>query len=188
MRLADNFTAALEYTHHMRDTFLSRLYQYYSVDNRYVYVDKSKCSTYLQKALAVDTIVQVKHNVSLCIEEKIEQWPGYKRSNFALETDSCTVVGREREGWMHYAEADILLYAFAYKGDTGLDVFLIDFPKLREWFWSLSARYPAHIMEDTINHTRFEKVPIVDVRKAVPTSRYLITRDGITFIPRRSAA
>jgi hypothetical protein len=184
-RLADNFTEALEYSRKMRDTFLSRFYQKYSVEGRYVYVDKSACSTVLQKQLAIDTVMQAKDGGSLCIEEKIEQWPGYKRDNFALETDSCTVVGREKQGWMHYAQADYLLYAFAYEGDSGLDVYFIDFPKLRTWFWNLPVRYPTHVMEHTLNHTRFEKVPIRDVRKAVPAFRYLVTRDECTFIPKR---
>lgn len=187
MRLTDDFVAASDYARRMRDRFLSRFYQKYAVEGRYVYIDKSACSTVLQRQLAVDTVLQAKDG-SLCIEEKIEQWPGYKRENFALETDSCTVVGREKQGWMHYAQADYLLYAFAYEGDSGLDVYLIDFPKLRAWFWGLPTRYPAHVMEHTLNHTRFEKVPIVDVRRAVPTARYLVTDDTISFIPKRGAA
>ena len=186
-RLADNFTAAAEYSRYMRDKYLSHFYQKYSFDGRYVYIDKSACSTLLQKELAIDTVMQWGKG-SLCIEEKIEQWPGFKRRNFALETESCTVIGRERHGWMHYAKADYLLYAFAYENDSGLDVYLIDFPKLHEWFWNLPTRYEAHVMENTINHTRFEKVPILDVRRAVPTIRYLINDAGCTYIPKRGAA
>ena len=183
--LANDFRAAIAYTQNMRDTFLIHFYRKYSFDGRYVFIDKSECSTILQKELAVDTVAQSTDGKSVCIEEKIEQWPGWKRTNFALETRSCTVVGRERPGWMHYAKADYLLYAFAFEGNTGLDVFLINFPKLREWFWNLPKRYPPHIMENTINHTEFEKVPIDDVRKAVPTSHYIITHDGCQFIPNR---
>lgn len=186
--LANNFDAAMEYTQRMRDTFLGpHFYRKYAVDGRYVYIDKSACSTVLQKELAVDTVMQVA-NGSLCIEEKIEQWHGYTRKNFALETDSCTVPGHERKGWMHYAKADYLLYAFAHKDDLGLDVYFIHFPKLREWFWSLPKRYPSHTMEKTYNHTRFEKVPILDVRRVVPTTRYLINCNGCHPIKRRASA
>lgn len=185
--LSNNFSAAIEWTCQMRDTFLSLFYKTYSYDGRYVHVDKSACSTLLQKELAIDTIVQ-KERGSVCIEEKIEQWPGFKRKNFALETDSCTVLGHERKGWMHYARADYLLYAFAYAENKGLDVYLINFPKLREWFWNLPSRYESHVMKETTNHTRFEKVPIADVRKAVPTSRYLITEKECIFIPKRGRA
>lgn len=185
--LSDNFTSALEYSRKMRDTYLVHFYQEYSLNGRYVFIDKSACSTLLQKQLAVDTIYQSKNGGSLCIEEKIEQWPGYQRVNFALEIDSCTTPGRERKGWMYYARADYLLYAFAYEGDVGLNAYLIDFPKLREWFWNLPKRYPAYIMP-TINHTRFEKVPIQDVRKAVPTWQYNINENGCTLIPKRASA
>lgn len=187
LNLANDFNAAIAFTRDMRDTFLIHLYNKYSYDGRYVFIDKSACSSILQKELAVDTIVQSAKDKakSVCIEEKIEQWPGWKRKNFALETRSCTVVGREKLGWMHYAKADYLLYAFAFEGNSGLEVYLIDFPKLREWFWNLPERYPPHIMKETINHTEFEKVPIDDVRKAVPTTHYIITRDGCQFIPNR---
>lgn len=185
--LADDFDAALEYSRMMRDTYLVHFYKEYSFDGRYVFIDKSTCSTLLQKELAVDTVAQCTNGRSICIEEKIEQWPGHQRWNFALEIDSCTTPGRERKGWMHYAKADYLLYAFAYEGDTGLNAYLIDFPKLREWFWKLPKRYETHTM-DTLNRTRFEKVPIQDVRKAVPTWQYNITADGCTFIPRRASA
>src|SRR2546430_16919285 len=159
--LADDFDAALEYSHMMRDTFLIHFYQKYSLNGRYVFIDKSACSTLLQKRLAIDTIFQSKRDPrkSPCIEEKIEQWPGYKRVNFALEVNSCTKPGRESPGWMHYAEADLLLYAFAYEGDTGLDVYLIDFPKLRKWFWSLPVRYQTRTL-NTHNRTRIALTPI----------------------------
>lgn len=187
--LADNFYAAREYSCKMRDTFLVHFYQEYALDGRYVFIDKSTCSTLLQKELAVDTIFQSKKEprASLCIEEKIEQWPGYTRPNFALETDSCTIPGRERKGWMHYAKADYLLYAFAFENDAGLDAYLIDFPKLQEWFYSLPMRYESYIMP-TLNRTRFEKVPIHDVRKVVSTWHYIINGEGCTFIPKRASA
>src|SRR5438105_6458083 len=120
--LSTDFQAACKWTRLMRDTFLSRFYKKYSYDGRYVFVDKSDCSTLLQKELAIDTIMQYPKS-SVCIEEKIEQWPknGRKRTNFALETDSCTVRGHERKGWMHYARADYLLDAFAYEGNSEMD-------------------------------------------------------------------
>lgn len=185
--LADDFDAARKYSQMMRDTYLIHFYQEYSLNGRYVFIDKSACSTLLQKELAVDTIYQARNGGSICIEEKIEQWHEYQRWNFALETESCTKPGRERRGWMHYAKADYLLYAFAHEGDMGLNVYLIDFPKLREWFWNLPTRYEAYTMP-TINRTRFEKVPIRDVRKAVPTWQYNISSEGCTFIPRRASA
>lgn len=156
-----------------RDSHLIHFYQKYAVDGRYVFVDKSACSTIMQKQLAVDTIIQARGGASWCIEEKIERWPGYTRSNFALETDSCTVPGRERKGWMHYAQADYLLYAFEQENGD-LDAYLIHFPQLRSWFWNVQERYSSHTME-TLNRTRFKKVPIADVRRSVGMVRYLVT-------------
>jgi len=190
--LAQDFVAAIQWSCMMREKYLSHFYGKYSVDRRYVYVDKSSCSTLLQKELAVDTIMQwPTPHTSICIEEKIVQWPGYKHVNFALEVESCTTVGRERGGWMRYAEADYLLYAFAYENDSGLDVYLIDFPKLRGWFWQVhEERYKAndYVMPNTLNHTRIAKVPIKDVRDAVPTARYLCNSEGCVFIPKRGSA
>lgn len=187
--LTKDFNAAIQFSYDMRDSFLiPHFYKIHSLDGRFVCIDKSSCSMILQKRLAVDTIVQSKNGGSVCFEEKIEQFPenGRPRKNFALETDSCTVPGHESLGWMHYAKADYLLYCFALPGHTGLNAYLINFPKLREWFWHLSARYPSHIMPLTTNHTRFEMVPIIDVQRAVPTDHYLIDATGCQLIKRRS--
>lgn len=183
--LAHNFIDDAAWSVSMRDRYLVRLYQQYSLDGRYVFVDKSRCSTIMQKRLAVDTILQAKQGGSLCIEEKIERWPGYVRPNFALETDSCTVPGHEKQGWMHYARADYLLYAFEME-QGGLDVYLIDFPALREWFWPIHERYESHTM-DTLNRTQFRKVPIADVARAVWTKRYIITDTHCQVLKRGAA-
>lgn len=176
--LANNFIAALGYSQQMRDKYLTQFYKQYSLEGRYVFVDKSACSTMLQKELAVDTIMQSQKGGSICIEEKIEQ---RFTGNFALETDSCTVPGRLRGGWMRYAEADYLLYAFEqriFDSAIGLDVYLINFPKLRSWFWNIEEakpeRFKPHVM-DTLNRTRIKIVPIDDVRREVGLSRYTCT-------------
>lgn len=183
--LAQNFYAALDYTTRMRDKYLIHFYKQYSKEGRYVFIDKSSCSTLLQKELAVDTILQSHKGGSLCIEEKIEQ---RYTGNFALETDSCTKPGYERGGWMRYAEADYLLYAF--ERESGLDVYLINFPKLRAWFWDIEEqspiRFKPHIM-DTHNRTRFKIVPIEDVRREVGLSQYSCTDEGCTYIKRGAA-
>ncbi len=175
INLANNFYAALAYTQQMRDKYLTSFYKKYSLDGRYVFIEKSACSTMLQKELAVDTIFQSRKSGSLCIEEKIER---KYTGNFALETESCTKPGHERGGWMRYAEADYLLYAFAVS--TGLDVYLIDFPKLRSWFWDSEERLPLrfrpHVM-DTHNRTLIKIVPIEDVKQEVGYLRYLCTEE-----------
>lgn len=150
-------------------------YGHYAVEGRYVFIDKGRLATKLQKQFAVDTIVQRKNGEAICIEEKIVRWPKKDRPHtaFALETQSCTVPGRESAGWMTYAEADYLLYCFEQKNGD-LDCCLIDFPKLQEWFSKHDQEFPPFRMEDTLNKTAGRVVPIEAVRVNVPMWRRLI--------------
>lgn len=151
-------------------------YGQYAVDGRYVVIDKGRLATILQKRYAVDTIVQGRDGSALCIEEKIVRWPGYRYASFCLETKSCTVPGHESPGWMFYGEADFLLYCF--QTETGdLDCWLIDFPKLQEWFWPREDKFQAFQMQNTLNKTAGRKVPIADVHRCVPAWRRQVTSD-----------
>jgi hypothetical protein len=143
----------------VRDLVLAPgFYGSYAQEGRYVFVDKGRLSTKLQREYAVDTIVQGKDGAALCIEEKIVRWPakGEPYTAYTLETDSCTVPGREKDGWMKYAQADFLLYAFQWP--DRLVVHLIDFPKLQAWFWPKAESFKATVTEQ-INHTRCRIVP-----------------------------
>lgn len=153
----------------MRDTILApSFYGEYAQDGRYVFVDRGSLATTLQKRYAVDTIVQGKDGAAVCIEEKIVRWPGRPYTAFALETESCTKPGYESPGWMVYGKADYLLYAFANQNETALASYLVDFPKLKEWFWPRVDSFPVFQMKKTLNRTRGRVVPIEDVCKAVP--------------------
>lgn len=181
--MTNEFRRDLDFTMSMRRRWLEPyLYDQYSFKGRYVIVDKSRCSTLLQKMMAVDTIMQVGSDASLCIEEKIERWPGYKRRNFFLETDSCTLAGRTKPGWMHYAEADYLLYAFETATHDGLDVYFLPFQPLKAWFWQHYTEYRARIIPQW-NRTKGRIVPIrdvVEVLQDLPGFRhFLITAQGI---------
>lgn len=143
--------------------------------HRYVFMDKGRCARLLQKRLAVDTVMQTRANGTVCIEEKIVRWPekkGEPHTAFFLETESCTVPGYESPGWMTYAEADYLLYCFEQQ-DGGLDCYLIDFPKLRKWFWERDTTFP-YSRQPEKNQTAGRVVPIKVVRAAVPTWRVKI--------------
>lgn len=151
----------------VRDTVLAPgFYGSYATDGRYVFIDKGRLATTLQKRFAVDTIVQGKDGAALCIEEKIVRWPGYEYSAYTLETESCTKPGFESEGWMKYGQADYLLYGFM-RSDR-LVVHLIDFPKLQNWFWPLVETFDVFRMPNTLNRSRGRKVPIETVRANVP--------------------
>ena len=186
--MLSEFFRDLRFTGVMRTRWLEPyLYGRYSHEGRYVIVDKSHCSTLLQKQLAVDTIIQTKEGASLCIEEKIERWPDNDRPrvNFFLETDSCTVPGREKQGWMHYAQADYLLYAFELRTHDGLDVYFLPFQPLKLWFWQHYEAYETRTINQW-NRTRGRIVPICDVVEAMkdlPGFRhFLITAHGVQYI------
>lgn len=174
-----------EWTHHMQARFMTKYYDYIS-NGRYAFINGklSFCAKILQKELAIDSIYQNPQGDVVCAEEKIERWPGYPRTNFALETDSCTVPGHEKQGWMHYAKADILLYGFSLENEEGIDLYKLNFQPLKHWFWHVYQRYDTYTMP-TLNRTRIRKVPIAHVLKVsgVFPSRYIITYDGIEEIP-----
>src|SRR4029079_10957495 len=72
------------------------------------------------------------------IDEKIVRWPKDREeayTAFALEVRSCTTEGRERLGWMSTNDVDLLLYCFADRAEKSLDCYVINFPKLKEWFF-----------------------------------------------------
>ncbi|MGE0290389.1 MAG: hypothetical protein AB7I42_25080 [Bradyrhizobium sp.] len=151
----------------VRDEVLAPgFYGSYATDGRYVFIDKGRLASTLQKRFAVDTIVQGRDGAALCIEEKIVRWPGYEYRAYALETESCTKPGFESDGWMRYGQADYLLYAFM-RPDR-LDVHLIDFPKLQAWFGLNEDRFERFGPLPTFNRSAGRKVPISEVKAAVP--------------------
>lgn len=151
----------------VRDAVLAPgFYGHYAMQGRYVTVDKGRLAAALQRR-AVDTIVQGRDGAAICIEEKIVRWPGRLYTAACLETKSCTVPGHESVGWMMYGEADFLLYCFQLEhGD--LDCWLIDFPRLQEWFWPLEATFPKFQKTDTINRSAGRVVPLAAIQEAVP--------------------
>lgn len=150
-------------------------YGRYATEGRYVLIDKGRLATILQKRFAVDTIMQGREGSALCIEEKIVRWPGYRYASFCLETKSCTVPGFESDGWMVYGQADYLLYCFQTE-DGDLDCWLIDFPKLKTWFWPREHTFPAFQLEHTHNRSAGRKVPIMDVHRSVPAWRRQVNK------------
>lgn len=173
-----NFTSDFhrdnEWQRRIRDVVLApRLYDRHAHGGRYVFIDKGKLASVLQKRYSVDAIMQGRDGRAICIEEKIVRWPGYVYRDFCLETDSCTIPGRESAGWMQYGQADYLLYCFETEAGD-LDCYLIDFPALREWFWPRLDRYKIFGPLQTLNRSMGRKVPIKDVCLAVRTWRFAL--------------
>lgn len=154
------------------------LYGRFAADGRYVYIDKGRLATTLQKRFAVDTIVQGTGGKAVCVEEKIVRWPGYDYTALTLETMSCTVPGRESDGWMKYGQADMLNYAMCREnGDVVCH--LIDFQKLQATFWPAVDGFRETITGQS-NRTACRIVPLDWVREHVGIKSFPIyaTPDG----------
>lgn len=105
----------------------------YQVGDNYIFLDKGRCSTLVQKKFSVDTFIKTKRGRAFGIEEKIVRWHGVIYDAYCLETQSCTIAGREKHGWMIYGEADLFLYCFQQE-DHSLLCHLLNFQKLKRWF------------------------------------------------------
>ena len=157
----------------IRDEILVPHYRAEATEGRYVLLDRGNLATRLQKELAVDTIFQIGGGEIVSVEEKIVRWPGYTYTAFCMETHSCTVPGRESQGWMVYGSADCLLYCFA-TAEQGLDCHMINFPRLKEWFWPIYERFDTFGPMDSLNKSMGRKVPIVDVYANVPARQFFL--------------
>lgn len=121
----------------------------------------------------IDTVVE-RGDELIYIEEKIVRYKGRRYEAFALETKSCTVKGREKDGWMVTGKADILLYCFE-TFESRLDCWWLDFPALKAWFLPIADRF-AFSRTEQINRSEVRVVPIMDVRKAVPWKNFQLCR------------
>lgn len=131
----------------------------YSRDGRYVYIDKGRLATILQKRFAVDTIMQRINGDAACVEEKIVRG---EYEALTLETMSCTVPGHESDGWMRYGEADLLNWAMC-RPDGNVLVHLLDFPHLQKVFWPEVERFQETVSQQH-NRTACRIVPIAWIK------------------------
>jgi|TARA_Y100000296_G_C5156354_1_gene249290 hypothetical protein len=159
-----------------RDAILvPHFYKKHATDGRYVLLDKGRFADIIQKRLAADTIVQSRDGAVVAIEEKIVRWPVWDKPHFAfcLETDSCTVPGRESDGWMHYAKADYLLYCFQQRDKASLLCYLLDFQRLKDWFWPREEEFKVFQM-DQINKTMGRLAPINEAMEAAGATKPIL--------------
>lgn len=170
----NDFDRDNEWQREQRDRILApQFYDKYALKGRYVFMDKGRLASIIQKRFAADTILQSRNGDAVAIEEKIVRWrkSGKPYKAFCLETDSCTVPGHESEGWMVYGKADYLLYCFQ-QADGSLICYLIDFIKLCEWFWPRVSTFNVFRMQETLNKSCGRVVDIADVEANVPTWRF----------------
>ena len=148
----------------MRDRLLAPFYSKKSKDGRFVFADKGVFSDMIQREMAIDTLMQIKENGIVAIEEKMVRWPGYEYKSYTLEINTCTVPGRERKGWMYYSKCDVLLYCFVQENNIEILAHALPFRKLHEWFFS-NEHYKTYrsTITDQINKTECKIVPIAAV-------------------------
>ncbi len=189
--MIDEYTEKNDWQIRLRDRYIKPFYEQTCKDAKYVFVDGNArpdtCSYYLQKNVGMDTFAMTSKGTSSAIDEKIDKH--YGSPNFMIETESCTVEGHKKEGWIYYSLIDLLFYAFVLPEEKGLDLYIIHFRPFQTWF--IQTWMPAngnnikknHIMPDTLNHTKCMKVPIREVTRAMRnTRRFLITRNGIQLL------
>jgi len=147
-----------------------KLYSKYSMNGRYVCIDKGRMATLLQKRYAIDTVCQSKknHGEAVFIEEKIVRFKDKPYTSFTLEIKSCTVPGHESDGWMVYGEADVLNYVMCQDSNSFLlPYYLIPFQKLKEEFWKEDIDIFTDTITEQRNKTLCKIVPIKWVEKRV---------------------
>lgn len=170
----NNFYLDDQWQRQLRDKTLAPYYRNICKDGRFVFLDKGKLATKLQREFAIDTILQGKRNSVFGIEEKIVRWPGYEYTAYTFETMSCTVSGHEKKGWMYYSTCDYLLYCFVQSDFSSMIAHLIPFQKLQAWFFE-NDRYLNYKSSFTnqINRTETKIVPFADVWNAIPECKKL---------------
>jgi hypothetical protein len=137
------------------------LYKNISMDGRFVLCDKGRFADILQRRMDVDTIVE-RENGLVAIEEKIVRWGGRKYTAVTLETDSCTIPGYETDGWMHYCEADKLLWVMC-QGDGTVVYHVFGFPELQKVFWEAMEENDNIFTPHTEKHNNKTRSRIVDI-------------------------
>jgi hypothetical protein len=156
----------------IRDAILKPFYKIRAFEGRFIFADKGKLADILQKEMEVDTILQRKENEIQAIEEKIVRWPGYRYESYTLEIMSCTVPGRERQGWMHYSKCDTLLYCFVQENGS-IIAHALPFTDLQKWFFENKDKYKSTFTKQ-INRTECKLVPIADVFENVERCKIFV--------------
>ena len=149
----------------------NRLKDFYAIkafEGRYVFINKlsGEIAEELQNR-SVDTILQISDDKEIYIEEKIVRWPGYEYTAVTLETESCTVKGYEKDGWMKKltSKNHFLAYGFLQEDET-IKLYIIPFDKLKSWFWENVDKFKSTVT-DQINKTECKIVPLEEIKNNV---------------------
>ena len=100
------------------------------------------------------------------------RWKGKKYSSFTFETESCSIPGSRKDGWMKTDDNDYLLYCFE-QADNSIKIFIIPFRKLQSWFWDNFRNYKEIITKQD-NRTKSYLVYIKDIKNNVGYKEFII--------------
>lgn len=100
------------------------------------------------------------------------RWKGKKYTSFTLETESCSVPGSRKNGWMKTDNNDYLLYCFE-QADNSIKVYIIPFKKLKMWFWDNFTNY-KEITTEQENRTKSRLIYINHVKEFVNSKELII--------------
>jgi hypothetical protein len=122
--------------------------------------DKDNGYYWLQR-LGVDVVGETSGAGFITIDEKIVQpryTDGQIHKDFLLETQSCSLPGKESKGWIYTSKADLLLYCMLNKADE-LHCYLFNTNELKVWFLQQDIEQFGEHTEPLDNKTKSRKVP-----------------------------
>jgi len=162
LAVAADFRTDLAFADERRLRLEANFYAKYCRDNRFVSLERSDGSLYIQKHCHIDCVVASRAGGSLTVEEKIVRWKGRAYTAIVVETHSNLERTSDEpigDGWIKTSVADCLLYAFEQE-DGSLRVWLFDLPKLRGWFMQNFERFAVTDKRNDFYTTRCRVVPL----------------------------
>jgi hypothetical protein len=142
------------------DRLLAPVLREHSYRNQIVFIPfESPVAKMLQLRAGIDAVVQTPHGNMLSLEVKIVRWPGVREGqpsrthwrDFFLETDSCTIPGREAKGWFLTSQAEILLWCQCSQREDVLRCWPLPFSPLRTWYMRNVLSLPERRVENRID-------------------------------------
>jgi len=133
------------------------------LDGPAVFLDRHQLALEIQQRYKFDTIIRSRRG-PIFIEEKIVRWKGYDYTAIAVETKSCTLPGRETDGWIVTSRADYLLYCMLTM-ESDLHCHMWPMAKLRAFFLPRIEEFYEHV-ETERNRTASRIVPIATINNA----------------------
>ncbi len=163
-----DFRTDLAFADKVRLQLEANFYPRFCRERRFVALERSDGSLYIQKHCHVDCVVANKSGGSATVEEKIVRWKGRVYDAVVIETHSNlegSGVQAIGDGWIATSVADFLLYAFQQE-DGSLLVWVFDLPNLRKWFVPLCDQFPVTDTSNGPYHTRCRVVPLSRIPEA----------------------